>query len=250
MEYNFNNCKSLCCTPVTYNTVYQLYFNLKIMIKGKIKSINFKKRKEKNTRKKEQEKPSWLRALSSTRIIPSACIWSVSVLFQITFLLNHIPLNLPSNVVFQVMFLFFFNWSITAYSVVLFLLYSEVNQSCVYTQPLPPGPSSHPVPHPTRSGHHEHTAELPVLYSKVPLAICFTRGSVYMSFVWFICFVLLLFHNLFHPPLPLNHPPLCPQSQIWQFRCMGFIKGCSQERGTERRRMRQGIEVRCRQEGE
>ena len=51
MKYNFNNCKSLCCTPVTYNTVYQLYFNLKIMIKGKIKSINLKK----NTRKKNKK---------------------------------------------------------------------------------------------------------------------------------------------------------------------------------------------------
>ena len=46
-----------------------------------------------------------------------------------------------------------------------------------------------------------HTAELPVLYSKFPLAICFTRASVYMSFVWFVlfCFYLTICSTLPFP---------------------------------------------------
>ena len=38
-------------------------------------------------------------------------------------------------------------------------------------------------PHPTHLGHHRARAELPVLYSRFPLAIYFTHGSVYMSFL-------------------------------------------------------------------
>ena len=134
MKYNFNNCKSLCCTPVTYNTVYQLYFNLKIMIKGKIKSINLKKNIRKKNKKAFMAQGSFFHLNHSFSLselhenvvlspspqqlvcanaapcpcspgilqVPESvsCIWSVSVLFQRTLLLNHIPLNLPSDVVF------------------------------------------------------------------------------------------------------------------------------------------------------
>ena len=49
----------------------------------------------------------------------------------------------------------------------------------IYIYPLPLGP---PSPHiPPIQVITEHQAELPVLYSRFPLTICFTHGSVYMS---------------------------------------------------------------------
>ena len=137
------------------------------------------------------------------------------------------------------MFLFFFNRSII---VLPCCVVSAVqwSQSVISIHISPPSWSFLPPHAPSHSLRSSQSIELPVHYSKFPLAICFTHGSVYMSFVWFIRFVLLLSHNLFHPH---PQPPPCPQSQIWQFRCMGFIKGCSEERGTDRRRMRQGIEL-------
>ena len=64
-----------------------------------------------------------------------------------------------------------------------FLLYTEVNQLYVYIYPFPLGSPSHPPPpsHPSIQVITEHRAELPVLYSRFPLAIYFTHGSVFMS---------------------------------------------------------------------
>ena len=61
-----------------------------------------------------------------------------------------------------------------------FLLYKEVNQLYIYIYPLPLGPPSHPGI-PFIQVITEHRAELPVLCSRLPLAIYFTYGSVYMS---------------------------------------------------------------------
>ena len=58
-------------------------------------------------------------------------------------------------------------------------------------------------PHP--SGSSQHWAELPVLYSRLPLVICFTHDSVYMSM----------------PLSPFMHlllPPLCPQIRALHLR--------------------------------
>ena len=60
-----------------------------------------------------------------------------------------------------------------------FLVY-KVNQLDVYTYLLPLGPSSKRSIPPLQI-ITEHWAELPVLYSSFPLAVCFTHESVYMS---------------------------------------------------------------------
>ena len=44
-----------------------------------------------------------------------------------------------------------------------------------------PSWASLPYPHPTPLGHHRVSGWLPVLYSNISPAICFTHGSVYMS---------------------------------------------------------------------
>ena len=46
----------------------------------------------------------------------------------------------------------------------------------------------------------EHRAELPLLYGRFPLAICFTHGSVYMS--------ILISQFILPPPPPTHHFPL------------------------------------------
>ena len=55
-----------------------------------------------------------------------------------------------------------------------FLLYNNINQLYVYIYPLPLEPPSHP----TRSSQSTELTELPVLYSRFPLAIYFTHGVV------------------------------------------------------------------------
>ena len=60
----------------------------------------------------------------------------------------------------------------------------EVNQLYVYTHPLPLRPSLRPLhPHPTDLGHHwtELPCWAPMLYSRFPLAIYCTHGSVYIG---------------------------------------------------------------------
>ena len=58
----------------------------------------------------------------------------------------------------------------------------EVSQLYVYISAVPLEPPSHPhSPFPPLWVITEHQAELHVLYSSFPLAICFTHGSVYMS---------------------------------------------------------------------
>ena len=55
--------------------------------------------------------------------------------------------------------------------------YNEVNQLYAYICPLPLGTPSHPLI-PAVLVTTEHQAELPLLYSRFPLAVCFTCGSV------------------------------------------------------------------------
>ena len=55
-----------------------------------------------------------------------------------------------------------------------------------------------PTPDPVHLDYHSEGAELPMLYSSFPLAMCFTRGIVYMS--------MLISHSSHH-----FHAPLCPQ---------------------------------------
>ena len=82
---------------------------------------------------------------------------------------------------------FYFLTSLLEYNcftvVCQFLLYNNVNQLHIYTQPhissflrLPPT-----LPIPPLQVVTEHRADLPVLCSCFPLAIYFTFGSVYMS---------------------------------------------------------------------
>ena len=80
--------------------------------------------------------------------------------------------------------------------------HNKVNQLFVYVYPLL---SLHPAPH--------HRAEISVLYSSFPLAICFTHGSVYMS--------LLL--SQFAPPSPF---PCCVHQSVEPaFDCLSLLFG-------------------------
>ena len=67
------------------------------------------------------------------------------------------------------------------YKVVLVPAVQWVNQLYVYIYTLPLGPPSYPPAPLPLQAITEHWAELPVLYSSFPLAICLTHGSVYMS---------------------------------------------------------------------
>lgn len=93
-----------------------------------------------------------------------------------------------------------FNWRIIALSCCVRFCIS-INQPCVYM-------SSHPLkpprtPHPTArlSAVTERQAELPVLDSSLPPAICSTHGNVYVS-VLFSQFIPLSF-------LPRLYPQVC-----------------------------------------
>jgi len=70
----------------------------------------------------------------------------------------------------------------------------------IYIYPLPLGPSSHSLISPIYV-ITEQQAELPVIYSSFPLAICSTHGSVYTS---------LLISEFVKPsPSPPPHPHVC-----------------------------------------
>ena len=64
-----------------------------------------------------------------------------------------------------------------------FLLYNKVNQLYVYIYPHIPSLLHLPLtlPIPPLQVDTKHRADLPVLCSCFPLAICFTFGSVYMA---------------------------------------------------------------------
>ena len=75
---------------------------------------------------------------------------------------------------------FFFYWSIIALQ--CFVSFCCATVICIHISP----PSSASLPSiltPVLPVITELWAELPVPYSSFPLAVCFTRGSVYMSFV-------------------------------------------------------------------
>ena len=82
----------------------------------------------------------------------------------------------------------FFNWNIINCFTMLcqLLLYNSTNQPYVYTYSLPLDPPS-TLPIPPFQVITEHQAEPHVLHSNFPLAICFTRGSVYMPTPVSIC---------------------------------------------------------------
>ena len=109
-----------------------------------------------------------------------------------------------NTIIFQspqdtIIFLIYFQLKDNCFTVLhQFLLYNSVNQQYVYKYPLPSQP---PDPHPISVLQviTEPQAELPVLYGRFLLAICFTHGSVYIC----QCYSF----NLSHPLLP----PLCPQ---------------------------------------
>ena len=79
------------------------------------------------------------------------------------------------------------------------LPFINMNQPQVYICPLPLEPPSHLPPIPSLQVVTEHQVELPVSYSKFPLAVCFTYGNEYVS--------MMFFSSSSHPLLP----PLCPQ---------------------------------------
>ena len=62
-----------------------------------------------------------------------------------------------------------------------FLLYHNVNRLCVYIYSLDLFPTSTPESQPSKSTQSTELSSLCQLYSRLPLAIWFTRGSVYMS---------------------------------------------------------------------
>lgn len=70
-------------------------------------------------------------------------------------------------------------------------LYNEVNQLYVYI--YPPGTPAHPLIPPFWV-ITEHRAELSVLYSSFPVALCFTHGRVSISMLLSICSILSLPH--------------------------------------------------------
>ena len=86
------------------------------------------------------------------------------------------------------------------------MLCNEVNQLFVHICPLTLGPLT-PSPIPPTSVITGHRAELLELYSKLPLAICFTHGIIY---IYYYVSSSLLFHSF---PAPCSHlPSLCLHS--------------------------------------
>ena len=81
------------------------------------------------------------------------------------------------------------------------MLYNNVNQLqvCIYPLALEP-PSYTSIPPPKVIT--EHRAELPVLYSSFPLAICFKHGNIQMS-------ALLSQFIPLSPPTPRAPVPTC-----------------------------------------
>ena len=96
-------------------------------------------------------------------------------------------------------FLKYFKLEVNCFTMLCWLLpYNKVNQPQVHMSS-----SSRTPPPPTPPGCHKAPGILwqPVLYRSFPLAICFTRSSVYIC----KCYCL----NLSHPLLPL-----CPKSVL------------------------------------
>ena len=97
-----------------------------------------------------------------------------------------------------------------------FLLYNKMNQLYVYIYPHISSLLCRPptLPIPPLYVVTKHRADLPVLCSFFPLAICFTFGSVYMSMLLFFfvpaypspspCPQVHSLHLLFIPVLPLD----------------------------------------------
>ena len=71
------------------------------------------------------------------------------------------------------------------HNVVLVLLYNNMNQLRGYIDPLPLEPPFHHHPLPPLQTVTEHTAELPLLYSRLPL--CHTRQCMYVNVTLSIC---------------------------------------------------------------
>ena len=119
-----------------------------------------------------------------------------------------VSVNEKAHLLFSPMHSFFFLLEYNCFTMSCqFLLYNEVNQLYVYRHS--PALDLPPPPIPPIEVITEHRAELPVLYSRFPLAIYFTYGSVFMSD--------LISH--FIPPYP---SPLCPHVRslrLWLYSC-------------------------------
>ena len=91
--------------------------------------------------------------------------------------------------------LFFFYWSITALQCRL-ISAAQQSEAIRHIHTSPSSWTSLPaLSHTTRSSHSTEPSS--VLYSRFPVAIYFTHGSVFMS-------------NLISQFIPLSPPPLCP----------------------------------------
>ena len=87
----------------------------------------------------------------------------------------------------------FLNWNTVALQCV-----ASFSAMCIYVHPLPLGPASHPPrSHPSRPSQSSKLGSVCRVHGSFPLAVCFTRGSVYMS---------VLLSQLVPPSLPLPTP--------------------------------------------
>lgn len=89
-----------------------------------------------------------------------------------------------------------------------FLPHSKVDPLSVYMH-LPTESPSHLFPHPAALGHRRALSCL--FHTAFPLALCFTRGSVYMS----------LLVSQFVPTPPYHPESTCPLS-LCVYSCQGF----------------------------
>lgn len=127
-------------------------------------------------------------------------------------LCNLIPLSIQETLfkkIFCHIYIFFLLENTCFTELYKLLLYNDVHQLYVYIYPFPFRPPSHPPPIPPLEVITAQGAELPVLCSRFPPAVCFTHGGVYMP-------SLLSQFIPPSPPLTVSTSPFSTSALPWE----------------------------------